>query len=171
MELNANEIIKALECCVKADTHYDCRELNCPALINDECIYTGITDHESNRKQFADALALIKQLTQAHEMLSESYDHLEKTKDELLAERSRLTEENERLKKDNEYILMQHAFQRRPSGDCWNDVIEKAKADTVREMQSRLAQYIGTYTDKSFVYVSAMFKLIDKIAKEMIGDE
>ena len=45
-----------------------------------------------------------------------------------------LTEENERLKKDNEYILMQHAFQRRPSGDCWNDVIEKAKADTVREI-------------------------------------
>jgi phenylalanyl-tRNA synthetase alpha subunit len=44
-----------------------------------------------------DALALIKELTQTHEMLSESYDHLEKTKDELLSERSRLTEENERL--------------------------------------------------------------------------
>lgn len=40
------------------------------------------------------ALALIKQLTQAHEMLSESYDALEKTKDELLAERSRLAEVN-----------------------------------------------------------------------------
>ena len=37
----------------------------------------------------------------------------------------------------------------------------------MQEMQNRLAQYIGTYTDKSFVYVSAMFKLIDQIAKEM----
>lgn len=40
-----------------------------------------------------------------------------------------LEAEVDRLKKDNEYILMQHRFQRRPSGDCWNDVIEKAKAD------------------------------------------
>lgn len=40
-----------------------------------------------------------------------------------------LEAEVDRLKKDNEYILMQHRFQRRPSGDSWNDVIEKAKAD------------------------------------------
>jgi chromosome segregation ATPase len=45
------------------------------------------------------AISLIKELTQEHEMLSESCDHLEKTKDELLAERSRLTEEIERLEK------------------------------------------------------------------------
>ena len=41
-------------------------------------------------------------------------------------------------------------------------------ADTLMELQNRLAQAIGTYTDKSFVYVLAMFKLIDKIAKEML---
>ena len=46
--------------------------------------------------------------------------------------------------------------------------IETVRADTVREMQERIAQYIGTYTDKSFVYVSAMFKLIDRVAKEML---
>lgn len=41
--------------------------------------------------------------------------------------------EIERLKKDNEYILMQHKFQRRPGGDCWNDVIEKAKVEAIKE--------------------------------------
>ena len=44
-------------------------------------------------------------------------------------------------------------------------------ADTVSELQNRLAKSIGTYTDKSFVYVNAWFKLIDQIAKEMIEGE
>lgn len=48
---------------------------------------------------------------------------------------------------------------------------EEAKSDTLREIQNRLAQYIGTYTDKSFVYVSAMFKLIDRIANEILEGE
>lgn len=71
MGLKREQIIKALECCVKADTHYDCRSLNCPALINDECIYTGITEQECNRKQFADALSIIKELTEENERLRE----------------------------------------------------------------------------------------------------
>ena len=50
------------------------------------------------------------------------------------SEVERLQAEIERLKKDNEYILMQHRFQRRPGGDCWNDVIEKAKTEVAREV-------------------------------------
>lgn len=46
--------------------------------------------------------------------------------------------EIEWLKKNNEYILMQHAFQRRPDGDCWNDVIEKAKAEAVKEFAEKI---------------------------------
>jgi hypothetical protein len=46
--------------------------------------------------------------------------------------------EIDRLKKDNEYILMQHKFQRRPSGDCWNDVIEKAKDEAIKEFARRV---------------------------------
>ena len=50
------------------------------------------------------------------------------------SEVERLQAEVDRLKKDNEHILMQHRFQRRPGGDCWNDVIEKAKAEVAREI-------------------------------------
>lgn len=28
---------------------------------------------------------------------------------------------------------MQHKFDRRPNGDCWNDVIEKTKSEAIRE--------------------------------------
>ena len=74
-----------------------------------------------------------------------------------------LTEENERLR----------GFNQAKCEDCagctqWNCDCANIEADTVRKMQDRLAQCIGTYTDKSFVYVNAMFKLIDQIAKEML---
>lgn len=33
------EIIKALECCLKATTGNDCEKLNCPALTATDCVY------------------------------------------------------------------------------------------------------------------------------------
>lgn len=62
------------------------------------------------------------------------------------SEVERLQAEVERLKKDNEYILMQHRFQRRPSGDCWNDVIEKAKAEVAREIFEEIESLLIRYT-------------------------
>ena len=59
------------------------------------------------------------------------------------SEVERLQAEIERLKKDNEYILMQHRFQRRPGGDCWNDVIEKAKTEVAREIFEEIERRIS----------------------------
>ena len=91
MEYNREQIIKALECC--ASEEYICTQCPIDEKIKDDC--------ECGKVVARNALALIKELTQANEQLSESYDHLEKTKDELLTERSRLTEENERLRAEN----------------------------------------------------------------------
>ena len=44
-------------------------------------------------------------------------------------------------------------------------------ADTVSEFKNRLTRAVGTYTNESFVYVHAWFKLIDQIAEEMIKGE
>ena len=44
-------------------------------------------------------------------------------------------------------------------------------ADTLSDFKNRLAQAIGTYTDKSLVYVHAWFKLIDQIVDEIIEGE
>jgi hypothetical protein len=73
--------------------------------------------------------------------------------------------EIERLRKDNEYILMQHRFQRRPGGDCWNDVIEKAKAEAIKEFAERLKEkaWNGMWEIIAHVDVDD----IDRIAKEM----
>ena len=75
-----------------------------------------------------------------------------------------LTEENERLEA---YI------NRCKSGEeywvkCLIDRADETKADTLNEFKNRLAQAIGTYTNESYVYVYAWFKLIDQITKEMI---
>ena len=148
MELNREQIVKALECCTSGINHKgDIPCLDCPY---DECNIVGGTSErqitgtcQSWLKK--DALSLIKELT----------------------------EENERLKKDNEYILMQHAFQRRPSGDCWNDVIEKAKADTVRKMQEQIKAEIERFDKRggyAFITKDVVFFFIDQIAKEMLED-
>ena len=47
-----------------------------------------------------------------------------------------------KVRADNEYILMQHRFQRRPSGDCWNDVIEKAKTEVAREIFAEIDNFL-----------------------------
>lgn len=136
MELNRDEIIKALECCSSSDGVSAC-ESGCPYWGGD---YDTCPCIEEPNFIIKNALALINQLT----------------------------EENERL-----IVTLKMNDAPFPEGlQIVHDFCEKgkrkARADTVREMQTRLAQYIGTYTEKSFVYVSAMFKLIDRIAKEML---
>ena len=46
---------------------------------------------------------------------------------------------------------------------------KQVKADTVREMQERLAMRFGTYTEKDMTPIKELFLLIDQIAEEMIG--
>lgn len=75
--------------------------------------------------------------------------------------------EIERLKEDNEYILMQHKFDRRPNGDCWNDVIEKAKSEAIREFAERLS---GDLYKLPSGYKAQLRKMIDDLVKEMAGD-
>ena len=50
--------------------------------------------------------------------------------------------EIERLSKLNEEILMDHRFDRRPGGDCWNDVIEKAKTKVANEIFAEFELHI-----------------------------
>lgn len=53
--------------------------------------------------------------------------------------------EIERLSKLNEEILMDHRFDRRPGGDCWNDVIEKAKTKVAREIFAEIENFFFKY--------------------------
>ena len=76
--------------------------------------------------------------------LNDDKEHLAAMLSEAEDEIERLQTESDRLKRDNEYILMQHAFQRRPSGDCWNDIIEKRKGEAVQEALDKLDRFINS---------------------------
>ena len=168
MELNERkQVIKALECC-----KIGCCYIGACPFAGDG----GDDDISQCTSELAkNALALINELTQAHEMLRESYDHLEKTKDELLAERSRLTEENERLRKYEIAYETPSGKQTMPNllsleGDAarlYTQIEYKVKADTVRKMHQAIKDCAFNPNNKfDFIYDE-----IDRIAEEMVeGD-
>ena len=169
MELNREQIIKALEFCANND---DCVGVMCP-------YYATGCENEMPK----DALSLIKELTQANEQLSESYDHLEKTKDELLDERSRLTEENERLEKLSDDlgrdvdVKLKHIIHLENAYDEELDKLKAEKADvtyfkqkliadTVRKMQER---FKSCFEDDVKYDGFRIAIWIDQIAEEIIN--
>lgn len=81
--------------------------------------------------------------------------------------------EIERLQKDNEYILMQHKFDRRPNGDCWNDVIEKAKSEAIREFAEKLKEQ--AFDDLKYDPILTRYVVsvddIDRLVEEMTEGE
>ena len=139
MELNREQIIKALEECGAKTTCNDC------PLVGDFDLRMPC-----QRKLCLEAHSLIKELTQSNEQLSESYDHLEKTKDELLSERSRLCIEleamrtaansykmhNEKLTEENKAWQMQLISQEEKASKAYYDLaceVEDLRADIAKE--------------------------------------
>lgn len=115
--LNANEIIKAMECCY-TPLASDCNDCG----YRGQSVENGDYISCSNRLM-ADALTLIKQLT----------------------------EENERLRAENVdcrlgFTLLEDAFQR------LEKINEQTKSDTVRQMQERIKEYFP-YDADSGLYV------------------
>jgi FtsZ-binding cell division protein ZapB len=74
---------------------------------------------------------------------------------ELTHECASLNEENERLKS----LL----------DDRCDRCIERNRANTVREIQTRFAMHFGTYTYQDIVKVRDVFRVLDEIAKEILG--
>lgn len=49
---------------------------------------------------------------------------------------------------------------------------KQVKADTVKEIQTKVAMHFGTYTDEDTVKVVDVFKLLSQIEKEVLeGDK
>jgi uncharacterized small protein (DUF1192 family) len=140
--MERDNIIKALECCIKAETWGDCQELGCPALTKHGCYFYLRTDNDNENalyvEMFKDALALI---TSQEQRIKE------------------LTEENERLQAEITHL----------EGHREADIkaFKTLKADTVRKMQEKLKakaknnEWNGTICGED----------IDQIAKEMLEGE
>lgn len=189
MELNREQIIKALECCAEAKNHADCIRLNCPALINDECYYTDDTDEECNRKQFADALTLIKELIEENERLRSFRSETEEGAIKILKKLDVLEDEVKKLIKENEELnascteLTRKLKCANLEIECKERICEsymlqygtvvdkevwlkKERADTVRKMQAE----IEARCIKGGIYPAFVKSTIDQIAKEIFEE-
>ena len=141
MELNAEQIKKALGCCY--DNDKSC--LTCPF----QSAYTPCVNLNKN------ALALIKELTSALTKKETEYNELyELTED--------LRNENERLKADNEI-----KSQKRANIFEIANGFERGRTDGVRKMQERLK---AEFADDSIHGQSEIYLVIDHCANEVLGE-
>lgn len=138
-------VIKALECCITK--HHE----NCCKLGKWHEEWNCMTD------LMQDALALIKELTEANVTQIVTAIELDKQVE-------RLTEENERLKQLNDsYAEIEQGYI--VTG------VKKVQADTLNDMQTRFAMHFGTYRPTDEVKVTEVFKLLKKISGEMLYEE
>ena len=127
MELNREQIIKALECISRTE------DVLCEGC--DYRKYDGLACHRIGAKN---ALALINELTEENERLTS----LCVSKDVIIGD---MNAENERLRKANEY------YSELEQG-CYVTGVKKVISDTVRKMSKRIKEYFP-YEADSGLYV------------------
>lgn len=168
MELNAEMIKKALECCTSPDGDGTC--LLCPYGDINLCTQSLmahalalITSHEQRiKEQCKTAKKLRKQLKKANRGVR------------IFANRTKqLTEENERLRDNLERTEKALITCDKAHNALFTDTFRieaEARADTVREMQERLKEHLEKpeFPWDSFTVAE---EVIDQIAKEMLEGE
>jgi DNA anti-recombination protein RmuC len=163
--MESEKIIKALECY----TTFNCDK--CP-----------IEDENRDCENFGcikQALALIKELTEENENLYRTLDDKIQEKQRLIEENERLRVENKQLTNDNQELKNQ--LQEEISEEdidlfdeftrLLNEGIRDAKANNLSEIKTRFALRYGTYTDKDMTPITEVFRILDRIAKEMLEGE
>lgn len=135
--MEASMIIKALECY---------QETMICAVV------------ENNRTHFitnADALALIKELTEEVESWKKECASRTTVYCELHSKCEKLTEENEKLGIDNFDLICE---------------LSRIKENTLRDLQLELSMHFGTYKTDDAIKISDLFKLMDNITDKLIDN-
>ena len=169
MELNAEKIKKALECCV-TDSCFSCPYDD--VGVYSQCVPTLLEN----------ALSLINSQEQRIKEITEEYDSIAKSVNEasdvirkLRFEKKEITEENERYKaKENEQFekwLKLEKATREHHSELFKEAKIAVKEDTVRKMQERLKERFSTATRYTKYSGAGVVMVIDQIAKEMVEDK
>ena len=155
MELNQDQIIKALKCCTKDDCD------NCPNSFGN--CYSNLAKY---------ALALINELTEENERLRESNAGFALAclfdtppNEDCWNEVTKKARDYEKLEKENERlerICHSYALQYGTATDK-EVFLKKERADTVRKM----VELIKERCIKGGIYPAFVASTIDQIAKEM----
>ena len=167
--MERNDIIKALECCTDGAGECD----DCPLIHDNFC----------GKHLLRNALVLIKELTEENASLKQCMEHehssFMETFGELDDKCKRLTEENERLRVVEGMSDTTLTDALRIVNEFCDKRIKRAKADTVREMQSKLEEKIDrslNVFDFNISECNAIRQVlrgikndIHQIAEEMIG--
>ena len=158
MELNREQIIKALECHQKNEKKNTCEYCtNCPASEYDLC--EGVTTDDCVDEMFTATILLIKELTEENERLRAERD----TRDIAIKD---LYSRNKELQKANE-DLGKHCT------DLTTELIQytESKADTVKKMQHKIWLEYSDCTPEETISVGSLREQLDQIAEEIIKGE
>lgn len=140
MELNREQIIKALECCTKPEVGA-CGK--CPIypfslnMTETECMETAIRN----------ALAIIKELSEENERL-----RIALNTDISIVRLSRGDGKTQYLR------------------EVARVKIDAVRSDTVRKMQDSIAVHFGTYTTEDTVKVLDVIRVIYKLGEELLNE-
>lgn len=157
-DMQDNEIIKCLECCVKSKCTGDCIELDCPALdkIFPQCRFV-----DRDEEQLQMVLDFINRLNTKNDDLQDEIKRLKETTEHLNGEYIALQNESdiqkaeiERLKGYNENLLSANTA-------LSNEVLE-TKSEAIKEFAERLKK-LSRFTNSDKLY-------IDNLVKEMVGE-
>lgn len=178
MELNREQIVKALECCTRGRKSKDDRP--CLECQYNECNLVGGTSERQTTGTcqgwlMKDALSLIKELkdekNEVFEKGCENLTRLEEAYLKLESENLKLTEENERHKAEqheqfDKWLKLEEATKRHHA-ELFEEAKIAVKEDTVRKMQERLkAKAKNNEWNGTICGVD-----IDQVAKEMLEGE
>lgn len=181
MELNREQIIKALECCTRSGCS-DYQTKDCPLKPYEDCstrlavnALALITSQEQRIKELTEERDTFREYAYKMQMYVENIKHNEDMGYEPSAaryasememwrvvalEKKKLSEENERLRAE--------VSVKKKLLDKNVDIEDKVKADTVRKMQALLNDTKFKFGSDYYIYANN----VDIIAKEMLeGDD
>lgn len=159
-KLTDNEIVKALECCIKVKTLADCKNIGCPALTSQGCYYFLRTDEYCEGVIFIeiikDALDLINRLQAEVERLKSD---VSVSKDAYMSMKDRYEYEKEKVEKAKQKCIGIAKALKTAKAEAYKEF-----ADRLKEKSKQGKGYLGN------VYHSVDVAEIDNLLKEMVGD-
>ena len=172
-----DEIIRALECCIKAKTWGDCEKLRCPASTKQGCYFYLRTDEDYENtiyvEMFKDVLDLIKRYKAENEELQSEIKIL---KDSNINLQELYQNEKEKVAKAKQKAIdigkaLQSAKAEVERIHRHTEMYHEVRAEAIKEFAERL---VAIYeNDKRYdrpnahTLVMTVFRNIDSLVKEM----
>ncbi len=127
-KMQDNEIIKALECCIKTESIGDCKKLKCPMYTKNGCAYFLGTDADDEH-------------TICHEQFKYALDLINRQQQEIRQLHVKLDDEEGRMKENNVTVTIEAEQDKKLKNTKSNaDVVEILRLYNVLCINAQIAQ-------------------------------